>query len=56
MSESKLCWGIACDKIDKGWWSFGICLSHILEETYIYINFFKWSIAIGRIYKEVNNE
>lgn len=32
-------------------WSFGICLSHWEEETYLYINFFRWSISIGKLIK-----
>lgn len=38
------------DKNPSGWWSFGLCLSHQNEETYVYINFFKWSISIGFMY------
>lgn len=38
-------------KHPPGDWSFGICLTHddSLNETYIYINFFKWSISIGKL-------
>lgn len=42
----------------NGWWSFGICLSHEEysphqeNETYLYINFFKWSISIGFMHEE----
>ena len=56
MSERKLCWGIDCFKLHEAFWTFGVGLSHMFDETYIYINFFKWSITIGRIYKEVKNE
>lgn len=38
---------IKVDNMYKGNWSFGICLSHAWEETYLYINLFKWSISIG---------
>jgi len=38
---------IKIDKCYKGWWSFGICFSHAWEETYLFINLFKWSISIG---------
>ena len=34
----------------KGMWSFGIGLSHHFGETYVYINFFRWSISIGKLY------
>lgn len=41
-------------------WSFGICLTYdsYLNETYIYINFFKWSISIGKLayLKELDEE
>lgn len=36
---------------DEKMWSFGACISRWGEEIYLYINIFKWSIAIGRIYK-----
>lgn len=32
-------------------WSFAIGLSNSDDETYILINFYKWSIAIGRLYE-----
>lgn len=51
MPELKLVFGIRIDKIPKGMWSFGICLSHSYEETYIYINLFKITISVGRLYK-----
>lgn len=46
-------------KIDKTWegcWSFGICLSHMNDETYIFINLFKWTISIGKLYGDVEFE
>ena len=36
-------------------WSIGLCLSHWYDETYLYINFFKWSISIGFLYSEVED-
>lgn len=45
--------GIRIDKRYKGMWSFGICLSHLGKETYLYINLFKWSISIGLLYEDV---
>lgn len=53
MSEGKLVkFGIKIKKIDyEDQWSFGICLSHWGDETYLYINLFKSSIRIGRFYK-----
>lgn len=41
---------IKTDKQPKGFWSFCIGLTHMIEETYLYINFFKWSVAIGFLY------
>lgn len=39
---------ISVDKIDRGRWSFGMCLAHDEPETYLFVNLFKWSISIGR--------
>lgn len=44
------------DKHPNGWWSFGVCLSHQDKETYVYINFFKWSISIGFMYDDFDYE
>lgn len=49
MSEGKLKFGIAVDKICDGGWSFGIGLSHDPKQTYLYINLIKWTLCIGRI-------
>lgn len=38
---------IVIDKQPKRVWSFGICISHFYDETYIYLNLFKISISIG---------
>ena len=51
MPENKSKFGVDVVKHDKDQWSFGICLSHWLDETYIYINFFRYSISIGKIVK-----
>lgn len=42
---------IKTDKQPKGFWSFGMGLSHMMEETYVYVNFFKWSVFIGFLYE-----
>lgn len=34
-------------KCMKGQWSIGIAITHDEYETYLYINLFKWSVAIG---------
>lgn len=46
---TKTKFGIKVDKLWEGRWSFGICFSHDRPETYIFINFFKWTITIGML-------
>ena len=41
--------GIMIDKIGEGNWSFGINFSRDYKELYVCINFYKWSIAIGKL-------
>ena len=43
---------IKTDKHPNGMWSFGICLSHFDDETYLYVNFFKWCVSIGYLYED----
>lgn len=50
MEELKLKYGFKADKLWDGTWSVGIAMSHGDGETYVYINLFKWSIAIGKMY------
>ena len=50
MIETKTKFKVDIFKNCKGMWSFGMCLSHHFEETYVYINFFRWSISIGKLY------
>ena len=38
--------GIKVDQTHGGW-SFGSCISHLFGETYLFINFAKWTIVIG---------
>ena len=38
---------IRVDKLDEHFWSFGVHFSHMWEETYLHINFYKWCISIG---------
>lgn len=54
MVENKAVWGAKVEEMIGDSWSFGVCLSHWGEETYIFINLFKWSISIGKIYKPVD--
>lgn len=39
-------------KNPKDMWSFSIGLSHFLDETYLCINFFRWTISIGYLYED----
>lgn len=49
--KSNYKFGVQCDRIIKGNWSFGVCISHAFEETYLFINFAIWSISVGWLYK-----
>ena len=49
-SKIKTKFGIIINELWEGRWSFGICLSHDGPETYLFINLFKWTISIGKIY------
>lgn len=55
--EIKHYFGVKVDKIAQGF-SVGICFSYDkwLEETYLYINLFKWSISIGWLLRTNNND
>lgn len=56
MPESKYKFGIRIDKIDMDMWSVCFGLSHFFSETYLFINFIKWSISIGWLMQEEKNE
>ena len=43
--------GVTGYKLFKGQWSLGFAITHDEYETYLYINFIKWSVAIGIIDK-----
>ena len=47
--KRKFC--IKVDNHEDDMWSFGIGLSHFVEETYLYINFYRWFISIGYLYE-----
>ena len=51
MNEEKLKFGIEITKNDRRVWCFGVGLSHYEDETYIYANFYRYSITIGKFYK-----
>lgn len=38
--------GIKIDRMHPTQWSIGICFSHFMDETYLFI----WSISIGLLY------
>ena len=42
-------WRIRINKIDKGYWIFGINFVHrsFWKDTYLHISFFRWEISIG---------
>lgn len=48
--------GIKVNRLFYGAWSFGCCLSHAFDETYLFINFAVWSISIGWLRKESEGE
>ena len=51
MNEEKLKFGIDITKKDRGIWSFSVGLSHYEDETYIFVNFHRYSISICKFYK-----
>jgi hypothetical protein len=48
--------GIKVNRDIEGSWSFGSCISHSFGETYLFINFAIWSISIGWLMKEGEEE
>ena len=54
--KSNYAFRIKVDKIAVDCWSIGSCFSHSFGETYLFINFFKWSISIGWLFKESEDE
>ena len=54
--KSNYAFRIKVDKIAVDDWSIGSCFSHSFGETYLFINFFKWSISIGWLFKESEDE
>lgn len=48
--------GVKVDKHPECVWSFGSCISHSYGETYLFINFAVWSISIGWLIKESEDE
>ena len=44
---------VLVDKHPKGLWSFGMFICHSNDETYIFINLFKISISIGKLYVDL---
>lgn len=49
--KSNFGFAIKVEKQTQGAWSFGSCISHSWGETYLFINFAKWSISIGWLMK-----
>lgn len=52
-NEKLVKFGIQIEKMYEDQWSFGICLSHWGDETYLYINIFKRTVTVGRFFKEI---
>ena len=50
--SSKARFRIKIGKHPNNMWSLSIGLSHMEDETYLYINLFKWTICIGRLYED----
>ena len=50
MNEVKLKFGITTSYLTEGYWSVSVGAYHFLQETYICIDFFKWSVSIGRMW------
>ena len=54
MGEYKTRFGIRVDKMQPmQQWSIGVCLSHFMDETYLFINLFFITISIGWLGFEV---
>lgn len=44
--------GFKANRLPKGVWSFGSCLSHGCGETYLFINFLFWTVCVGWMAKD----
>lgn len=52
MSEtSGIMFGFRINKLWGRQFSLGVAINHWAEETYLFISFIKWTIAIGFLYK-----
>ena len=50
MNETELKWGIKIDKLDvPNMWSFGACISHWGDETYLSISLIFVTVYIGKM-------
>ena len=47
--DDKTKFRIVVDKMCAHQWSFGLCVSRSDSETYLFINFFHWTISIGKL-------
>lgn len=57
MNENKgYKFGAKINRHFEGAWSFGCCLSHAFGETYLFINFAIWTISIGWLAKESEDD
>lgn len=47
---------VTVDKQPKGLWSFGVCISRFHDEIYIFLNLFKISVSVGKLYVKAESD
>ncbi len=47
---------VTVNKQPKGLWSFGVCISRFHDEIYIFLNLFKISVSVGKLYVEAESD
>ena len=50
--NNKAKFGIVTDRHPNGWWSLGVSIHHMEDETYLHLSLFKWCISIGFLYED----
>ena len=48
-NKSKVKFSVKVNKMCDDQFSIGACISHWQDETYLFLNLFKWSVSIGFI-------
>lgn len=46
---------VKAQKIISNAWSVGINFSHWYDETYLFINLFRWTVTIGFLYCDLDD-